>query len=203
MSALRFGAFEPLTQAMGPGNRCCLWVAGCSLNCHGCATPEFIPKESGSTRSVADIIEMIDAACVTGALEGISFSGGEPFEQAEALAEIARHARSLELSTLSWSGYTRAHLEGPRAPKGAAALLAELDVLIDGRYVRSKMNGDPLRGSSNQRIHLLTSRYAADDFSNVILEARVGAENGKLVVTGVDDTDPLRIFLKMFGVSEG
>jgi anaerobic ribonucleoside-triphosphate reductase activating protein len=196
---VRVGAFEPLTQAMGPGRRACLWVAGCSLNCKGCATPEFIPRESGTERPVADVIAEIFAAADQHGLEGVSFSGGEPFQQAEALAVIAAAVRERGLSTVSWSGYVRRHLEGASAPAGAAALLSRLDVLIDGRFVERRMGGGPLRGSSNQRIHLLTERYAEGDFTDRVIEAHADAASGKLVVNGVDDMRGLRVFLQMFG----
>lgn len=202
MTSLRVGSFEPRTEAMGPGVRACLWVAGCSIGCIGCATPEFIPRDSGTERTVERACNAIDRAIDAHGIEGVSFSGGEPFEQAAALAEVARHVRARGLSVLSWSGYRHERLVSDRAPAGANALLAELDVLIDGAYVAAKMPGSgPLRGSSNQRIIRLTDRYAESDFTDRVLEARFG-DDGKLVFTGVDDTGAMRTFLRLMGVSE-
>jgi anaerobic ribonucleoside-triphosphate reductase activating protein len=199
-ATLRFGAFTPWTLAMGPGKRACLWVAGCPFRCKGCATPEFLEKTSGSDMAVAKVIRMIDSAVRKHGITGMSFSGGEPFAQAEAVAEIARHARKRGLSTLSWSGFTRRRLESVNAPQGASALLAQLDVLIDGVYIANRMEGDPLRGSSNQVIHLLTDRHAPSDFGDQVVDVQCSDKDGAVVVNGVADTRPLRTVLKILGV---
>ncbi|MDP3771597.1 MAG: 4Fe-4S single cluster domain-containing protein [bacterium] len=234
------GAFEPVTRAMGPGLRACLWVRGCPMRCAGCATPEFIPFPDGHPYSlrnhrdlptppsppsrseggkqkisphpagrgsemgwgqhpISDVCELLDVAIAEHGITGISFSGGEPFAQAPALARIAEHARARGLSTLSWSGFTRKHLEGPRAPIGSRELLAALDVLIDGLFVQRRANGDPLRGSSNQRIHLLTDRHRAEEFAQADVEVRLGRD-GRIVTTGVMNYAMADAALALLGV---
>lgn len=199
-AVLRVGAFTPWTLAMGPGKRVCLWVAGCPFRCRGCATPEFLEKTSGSDMTVAKVTRMIDRAAREYGITGMSFSGGEPFAQAAAVAEIARHARLRGLSTLLWSGFTRRRLEGINAPDGSAGLLAQLDVLIDGTFVQNRMNADPLRGSSNQVIHLLTDRHAPSEFGEQVVDVQCSSKDGAVVVNGVADTRPLRTVLKILGV---
>ncbi|MCX6714446.1 MAG: 4Fe-4S single cluster domain-containing protein [Candidatus Uhrbacteria bacterium] len=158
------GVFDPCTESMGPGKRACLWVRGCSINCKGCGTPELISSLPLQPSRVQDILTQVRLAKEEHGIEGISFSGGEPFEQALALAHIAKEARALGLSTLSWSGYTRRHIESLRAPNGARNLLDQLDVLIDGPFATRLVKlGLPLRGSSNQVIHRLTDRYSEVD----------------------------------------
>jgi anaerobic ribonucleoside-triphosphate reductase activating protein len=198
---IRVGSFVEFTEAMGPGLRACLWVAGCPMRCKGCGTPEFLSKESGSAMSVEDLCRRIDDAVREHGIEGVSFSGGEPFAQAGAVARIARHARSSGLSTQSWSGFSRKHLESSRAPDGAAELLAELDVLIDGPFVQRRMNDDPFRGSSNQVIHFLTDRYGPEDYVDRVIEAQVSERDGAIIVNGVHDTEPLRVALRLIGLS--
>lgn len=194
------GTFEPFTRAMGPGKRACLWVRGCSIRCPGCATPEFIPREPQERVAVVEICEMIVRAVHKHALEGMSFSGGEPFEQAEALSEIARFARAQGLGTLSWSGYTRRHLEGPRAPRGSQAFLAALDVLIDGPFIRAQVQTDvPLRGSANQVLHLLTDRYREEDFREAVIETALLPE--QIILTGVTDVEEVDACLALCGVT--
>lgn len=199
-AVLRVGAFTPWTYAMGPGKRACLWVAGCPFRCSGCATPEFLETTSGKDVAIAKVKRQIDAAIRDQRITGMSFSGGEPFAQAEAVAEIAKHARQRGLSTLSWSGYTRRRLESVNAPRGAAALLAQLDVLIDGLYVANRMEGDPLRGSSNQVIHLLTDKHVPSEFGEQVVDVQCSSKDGAVVVNGVADTRPLRTALKILGV---
>jgi anaerobic ribonucleoside-triphosphate reductase activating protein len=198
---MRVGAFEPLTVAMGPGKRACLWVAGCPMRCKGCGTPEFLKKDSGFASTTLRMQRRIDASIRRNGITGVSFSGGEPFAQARAVAEIARHARKRGLSTLSWSGFTREHLEGPNAPDGAAELLAELDVLIDGLFMRDRMDDTPYRGSSNQVIHLLTGRHASDEFEQQVIQAEISERDNAVVIHGVNDVRGMRVALKLIGLS--
>lgn len=148
--------------------------------------------------SVVELCERITRAQAEQGIEGVSFSGDEPFEQAPALAEIACHARGLGLSVLSWSGFPRDHLSGPRAPLGAADLISQLDVLIDGPFVRRRIGQDPLRGSTNQTVHLLTARYPRAAFAAASLEVRI--EAGRVVASGVVDSDELRTTLALLGL---
>ncbi len=196
------GYFARATRAMGPGPRACVWVRGCSIHCPGCSTPELIPTvpAEGALEivSVQELVARIAGAHAAVELEGVSFSGGEPFEQASALAEVARTVRAAGLSTLAWSGYPRAYLEGPKAPRGTHAFLAALDVLIDGPFQRERVaTGGPLRGSGNQVIHLLTDRYTVDAFATTHLE--VALDGAGTRVTGVTDYRALDAVLRLLG----
>lgn len=201
MTLLNLGAFEPITHAMGPGSRACIWVKGCSLNCPGCATPEYIPSTPGEMLSINEMFERVLRARDEYGLEGISFSGGEPFEQAVLLTELVRRIRETELSVLSWSGYTRAFLESDRAPVGSRDFLGSLDVLIDGPFIRKRVQDDiPLRGSSNQTLHLLTDRYSISDFEDAGVEAVIGPD-GNVIMSGVVDIGAAKAVLELFGVT--
>lgn len=178
MSVARVHAIEPRSRANGPGTRFVLWFQGCTLGCPGCFNPG---THAGGGREVAiDTLDFGDA-------EGISLSGGEPMQQPDAALALLRRARERHLSTLMFSGYTRAEIEAqPLGP----AVLAELDVLVDGRYVAGERLATGLRGSANQRIHLLTDRYTlADVEATPVAEVRIGP-TGELTLTGVD---PLKL----------
>lgn len=201
MRTMNVGNFEPLTRAMGPGRRACLWTRGCSIDCPGCVTPEFIPRFPERRHDVDEVWGWIETAARERGIEGVSFSGGEPFEQAAPLAEIARRVRAVGLSTLAWSGYVRRHIEGPNAPPGAGEFLAALDVLIDGPFVRRKAaDGQPLRGSSNQVLHLLTDRYRPEDFRSAVLEASL-KPGGGMTVNGVTDYEAMNAVLIRLGLA--
>jgi anaerobic ribonucleoside-triphosphate reductase activating protein len=161
--------------------------------------PEFIlePRPEYAV-SVLDLCAQLDRAIAEHNIEGVSFSGGEPFAQAPVLAVIARHARSRGLSTLAWSGWTHAHLKGVEAPLGSREFLATLDVLIDGPYVREQGPPQPLRGSKNQRIRLLTRRYRQKDMKETAIEVSIA--NGRVVISGVTNYDALRAALAAVGV---
>lgn len=171
------------TDAEGPGRRYALWVQGCSLRCAGCCNPEMLPHEGGERVPVARLVEELKPLVSKG-IEGVSLLGGEPMEQAEALAEFATQARMLGLSVMVFSGYTRAELEA-RGDAGTQRLLAQTDVLVDGRFDAKER--DVARrwvGSRNQVVHHLTGRYAADARFADANEIEIRIERGELVVNG-------------------
>lgn len=100
-----------------------------------------------------------EVTAVRGLIEGVTLLGGEPFEQAAALASFASGVRALDLSVLTFSGYRLEELRA-RRDSGVDALLAATDVLVDGRYEATRPETERLWvGSTNQRFHYLTERY--------------------------------------------
>jgi anaerobic ribonucleoside-triphosphate reductase activating protein len=181
---LRLHAIEPRSRANGPGARFVVWLQGCTLGCPGCFNPTTHSTESGTLVDVDDVIAQLRA---TRGIEGLSLSGGEPLQQAAAASALLEAARELGLSTLAFSGYT---IEEIRALESGPDVLARLDVLIDGRYVAGDRLATGLRGSANQRIQLLTSRYSlADVEATPVAEIRI-ARDGQVVLTGVN---PLKL----------
>ena len=177
---MKLHAIEPRSRANGPGARFVVWFQGCTLGCPGCFNPAT--HGDGPASDVGEVIAQLRAARD---IEGISLSGGEPFQQPEAAHALLEAARELGLSTLAFSGYT---LE--EATAIAPDVVAKLDVLIDGRYVAGERLATGLRGSANQRIHLLTSRYTlADVEATPVAEIRIG-KTGEVVLTGVN---PLKL----------
>ena len=186
MVAVNIHAIERRSRANGPGSRFVLWFQGCSLGCPGCFNPGTHAPTSQDPRTVDVLVDEILAQGQ--AIEGITLSGGEPFEQPDAALALvsAVRARS-ELSILIFSGYT---IEEIRAMPQGPAVLAQIDVLVDGRYEARQRLGRGLRGSANQRIHLLSERYGvADVEATPEAEIRIDAQ-GRVVLTGVD---PLRL----------
>jgi anaerobic ribonucleoside-triphosphate reductase activating protein len=184
---IRIHAFEPRSRANGPGTRFVVWFQGCTLGCPGCFNPATHDLGGGRTVTLAELIDELTRAARAGTLEGLSLSGGEPLQQAEAARALLDAARALGLSTLAFSGYT---LDEIRDRPGGPEVLARLDVLIDGRYVARDRLATGLRGSANQRIQLLTARYTrADVEASPVAEIRIGP-TGEVILTGVD---PLRL----------
>ena len=195
MTQLNLGRKQDTSSAMGPGKRAVIWVRGCSIHCPGCITPELIDHRVRTEVSVQEICDWLSKMKMDHEIEGVSFSGGEPFEQAKALSEIAIFAHSIGLSTLSWSGYTRPFLEKDHAPHGSQDFLANLDVLIDGPYIRQRVSTLALRGSTNQHLHLLTDRYKETDFEQQYVELVVSPDATRLV--GVANHNKFRIALAL------
>jgi anaerobic ribonucleoside-triphosphate reductase activating protein len=182
---VRIHAFEPRSRANGPGARFVVWFQGCTLGCPGCFNPTTHAPAAGRAMPVDELIGELTRA--RPGIEGLSLSGGEPLQQPAAARALLDAARTLRLSTLAFSGYT---IDEIRGLPGGPDVLARLDVLIDGRYVASDRLATGLRGSANQRIQLLTDRYAlADVEATPVAEIRIGP-TGDVVLTGVD---PLRL----------
>lgn len=157
---LQIAARVACTEAEGPGLRFAVWVQGCSLRCPGCCNPELFPASGGARVRVPDLARELAQARDLHRIAGLSVLGGEPAEQAPAVAALCRAARALGLGTLVFTGYTLAEL---RARPDAAELLASADTLIDGRFdvrQREPPGGRRWIGSTNQQIVHLTPRHA-------------------------------------------
>lgn len=146
------------TRALGPGVRSAAWVQGCPFRCRGCIAPDWIPVHGGREMCPAELAaQMLSDPLVT----GFTFSGGEPMSQAAGLAEVIAIARRRrDLTLICFTGYRLAELRIRPPGRGVQDLLAQTDVLIDGRYVAARNDDRGLRGSDNQEIHLLTDRLA-------------------------------------------
>lgn len=158
---LRLHAFLPRTRVLGPGERFALWVQGCPRRCLGCVAQGMLERDGGRLVAVAELAARIVAEQ---GIEGLTLSGGEPFAQAEALAElVAAVRRERDLGVIAYTGFTLADLRaaGAREP-GVTALLGQVDLLIDGPYRAAEDDGLSLRGSANQAVYALTGRYAGE-----------------------------------------
>jgi anaerobic ribonucleoside-triphosphate reductase activating protein len=150
---------------LGPGRRLGIWFQGCSLHCAGCVSADTWRFRDSQT-TVDDVLGQIApwlAEC-----DGVTISGGEPFEQEEALHELLRAiGQSWQVNVLVYSGFPWERIE--RSP-----LLMEglVDALISDPYIHSESQSKPLRGSDNQRLHPLTPR-------------------GRAVFAGYDDPDAI------------
>ncbi len=175
----------PRSAANGPGERFVLWVQGCPLACPGCWNPDTWDFERRDLRSVDDL-----AACIiaTEGIEGVTFTGGEPFAQARALTLLAERVRAAGLSVFVFTGYDLAELTRP----DHLALLAVADVVVAGRYVEAeRATGLVWRGSSNQRVHFLSARYDPIDMEEPGEVEFHLEKDGTLTVTGFPPAEML------------
>jgi len=174
-------AVEYASRANGPGLRAVVWFQGCTLGCSGCFNPATHSTDGGSVVDTADIATSVLAH--RRRIEGVTISGGEPLQQPEALLDLLRRVEGSGLSALVFSGYTRTEIE--RQPLGLT-ILQHLDVLIAGRYLRSRHVGRGLLGSGNQTVHLLSDRYAVTDFEAIPKLDIILHNDGTISVTGID-----------------
>jgi anaerobic ribonucleoside-triphosphate reductase activating protein len=142
-------AYESLVN--GPGMRRVFFAQGCRHNCRGCFNPDTHDFNGGELRNIKKLIEdVLDNPM----LSGVTFSGGDPWEQAEEFAYMAEVFRKNNLNIWCYTGYTFEYiLEHKKERNGWQELLTNIDVLVDGKFdINKKDENLKYRGSSNQRI---------------------------------------------------
>ena len=141
----------------GPGIRTTVFSQGCPHHCEGCHNPETWAFGCGTQMAEETILEIVreNPLC-----RGVTFSGGEPFAQAQGFAKLARLLKSEGYEVASYSGYTfEALLAGTPQQR---ELLETIDVLIDGPFLLEQKSLEvPFRGSKNQRILDVPASLAA------------------------------------------
>ena len=141
----------------GPGIRTTIFSQGCPHRCPGCHNPETWEFGCGTTIPVEAIVDIVKSNPLC---RGVTFSGGEPFAQAEGFAKLAKLLKEAGYEVASYSGFTfETLLKGSEAQK---ELLASIDILIDGPFVQAEKSLEiAFRGSRNQRILDMPKSLAA------------------------------------------
>ncbi|MEW6771207.1 MAG: anaerobic ribonucleoside-triphosphate reductase activating protein [Bacillota bacterium] len=133
----------------GPGLRYVVFAQGCPHRCVGCHNPETWDPAGGYRVTVEELLADIVRNPL---LSGITFSGGEPFQQAAAFAVLGRALREKGYDIVTYTGYTYEELQAMADP-GVQDLLTVTDILIDGPFILDERDLTlPFRGSRNQRI---------------------------------------------------
>jgi len=185
------------TTVEGPDTRYCIWVQGCSHHCCGCQAVHTWAHEGGKLYSTDEIINDIFAQK---GIEGVTFLGGEPFEQAEALGEIAEAVKQAGLGVLCFTGGLIEDLKRNNRNK---KLLNNIDLLIDGEFVIEKVDySRPWCGSSNQRYHFLTSRYNEEIFTKYKNKVEVNiSPSGVVFMNGMGNFDEIMKKVELVKIS--
>ena len=132
----------------GPGIRTTIFSQGCPHHCPGCHNPETWAFGCGTPMDEEDILSIVRSNPLC---RGVTFSGGEPFAQAEGYTKLAKMLKEAGYEVASYSGYTFEQLlSGTPAQR---ELLRSIDILIDGPFILAEKSLEvPFRGSKNQRI---------------------------------------------------
>ncbi len=148
---LRIAGKTPESIVDGPGLRYTIYVQGCPHHCEGCHNPQTHDFSGGHDVDTDDILNEI---LENPLLDGVTFSGGEPFCQAKALSELGNKIKQHGLGLMAYTGYTIEYLLSNSNDENAyLPLLKEIDYLVDGKFVLSlKSYEAKFRGSTNQRI---------------------------------------------------
>jgi anaerobic ribonucleoside-triphosphate reductase activating protein len=189
-------ALIPASRANGPGLRAVVFFQGCKLHCVGCFNSQTHPFHGGHIK-VEAVVQDVLRAHQEHTLEGITFSGGEPMQQADSLLRLIKGLRQQApgLSFGMFSGYAEHELA-----KGQYWIWANgsseqhrkrlwqcirgcLDFAILGRFIQAQPGNMPLRTSRNQVLRLFSHRYITGDFSQQLTEISIH-EGGQVEVTG-------------------
>lgn len=135
----------------GIGIRFVVFVQGCPHKCDGCQNPQTHTFDGGTDVEIEKIIKEIKKNPM---IQGVTFSGGEPFCQPKGLYELGIEVLKLGLNLTVYSGYTYEHLcEMSKQNEYIMKLLEICDYLIDGQFVKEEKDLTlRFRGSRNQRI---------------------------------------------------
>ena len=157
---LQVAGFVPESITDGPGIRFVVFCQGCVHHCPGCHNAQTWPFEGGQPWEPAAIFEQLRRDPL---VRGVTFSGGEPFCQAAAFAELAALLKANRYEVAAYSGWTFEQLcEKAKTEPDVAALLQKLDVLVDGPFRQEELSLElKFRGSRNQRILDVPASLAA------------------------------------------
>jgi anaerobic ribonucleoside-triphosphate reductase activating protein len=188
-------AVVPGGRVNGPGLRAVVYFQGCTVGCPSCWNPETHPF-AGEEQSIETVTAIVLSAHRERPFEGVTFSGGEPMQQADDLLALMRsiYDRLPTLSFGMYSGYSEHELASGRywcrteLPQVARqelwhSIRRYLDFAVLGRYVAGRPSALPLRTSANQRLKLFSDRYRDVDFEQQEIEVHIG-ESGLVQVSG-------------------
>jgi anaerobic ribonucleoside-triphosphate reductase activating protein len=147
-------------QTLGPGKRIGIWTVGCPHHCYRCSNPELWEPDPAREVPLASIEEtLVYMKKEKHRIDGVTISGGEPFLQPEGLSEMVKFLKAyVSEDILVYTGYTIEMLQSVGDPF-IAAVLGNISVLVDGPYVDDLNDNLGLRGSSNQRVLVLNTKY--------------------------------------------
>ena len=180
-------AIMPASRANGPGLRCVVFVQGCNLGCPGCWNV-WAHAFRGTEYAVETILAEVVNRRRQYSLDGVTFSGGEPMQQAEDLDMLLQGLRSAlpRLSVGMFTGYSEKELATgnyftkrgvDRSASGVwRSIRSQLDFAVMGRYDRLQPSDAPMRTSANQALRLFSIRHTEMDFSVQTVEITIAAD---------------------------
>ena len=180
------------TKVEGPNTRYCIWFQGCSRHCKGCWAKATWDFNAGKEYKVEDILADI---LKTPNIDGVTFLGGEPFEQSEALDFLSREIKKAGLSVVCFTGNSIENIQNKHQ-----SILKNIDLLIDGEYKQDETDySRPWVGSKNQRYHFLTDKFDESILKEYKNKIEINIQkNGMIFINGMGDFEKFSNNLNMF-----
>ena len=189
---LNLAAFSPCSSALGPGKRAVIWVQGCPFFCEGCISADWRSFEKKEIISVADMVKKLVSLQD---IEGLTISGGEPFAQADVLAELIKQVRKRKkINVICFTGFVFQDLISTMDKPGIRELLEQIDVLIDGPYIQNRTLEKGLRGSGNQRFLHLTDALLKKNLAEMPRNLEILVQQGSMMLVGIPTSGELKNF---------
>lgn len=149
----------------GPGIRRVFFSQGCNHNCRGCFNPETHSFTGGKEYNMDEIIRDIKENPI---IKGVTFSGGDPFEQGDKFSYLALKLKENNINIWCYTGYTYEFILNNLNRPGWFNLINNIDVLVDGKFqIDKKEEGLKFKGSSNQRIIDIKESLKSKDIKEV------------------------------------
>lgn len=139
-------------EVLGPGKRVGIWFCGCPRRCKGCSNPELWEFQERYKTTPETILEMIKNIAKEHKVDGFTITGGDPFYQPDDLKELLKMLKEISDDIIVYTGY-KVNEINPES-------LFNISVLIDGEYIEELNDNSLLRGSSNQKVHILDKAKA-------------------------------------------
>ena len=178
-------AYYPVT-TLGYGKRLGVWVRGCGKACPGCISPE-LKEPLGSPVDVEEVIRRIPEGFEA---DGLTISGGEPFDQPRGVLQLIRwFSREISEDILIFTGYTIEELRGFKDPD-IDEILGLTAVLVEGPYIEELNSGRGLRGSDNQRVIVQRFPERYRDAEHMERQVQFIGEGDHLVQIGIPPLEP-------------
>lgn len=180
---------------LGPGKRLSIWVQGCSIRCKNCLNKSLWDLNAGKLLNISSLVELI--LKLTKGYDGITLSGGEPFDQYYSLIEFLRKIKKYsKLNVLVYTGYYLYELLN-KYPD--LSFIRYIDYIIDGRYIETQNIGENIKGSKNQTIYNFNNGYIRKlnklENSNKIT---ISSSNNNIFFTGIPSKGELNYIERFF-----
>lgn len=138
-------------EVLGPGKRVGIWFCGCPRRCKGCSNPELWEFQERYKTTPQHIYKLVMNIAKENHVDGFTITGGDPMYQSDDLQRLLSLLKNISDDILVYTGYSINELSDE--------MLQRISVLIDGEYIESRNTDCLLRGSDNQKIHILDKKF--------------------------------------------